>query len=267
MPMRIAVFGAAGWLGRAILAASAGRAEVRAFDRDPAAWDEWRDLDGDWSGEVVHGDIADFDAVTAAVAGVEAVIHTAVFYPREDPEHDPRPFLVNLKGLWNVLEAARLAGLERVVHVGSCMTIHPRGLFFDADTRSIEGDLYGICKRLQEEMCRQFHDAHGMSTIVLRPDYIVDSRLGLGRHRERLDPGSGRLGWVCRHDLAEACLLAATKPGLGHEVLHIAPAGEEFCNVGRAREVLGLEFRGDLARFRGHGDADDGSRQDRRRRR
>lgn len=251
--MKIVLFGSAGWLGRAILSASVNRAEIRAFDRGPEAWEEWRDLDGDWTGgEVIHGDITDFGAVTGVVAGMDAVIHTAVFYPRTNLEHDPRPFLVNLKGLWNVLEAARREGIERVVHVGSCMTIHPRGLFFDADVRSTEGDLYGICKRLQEEMCRQFHDAYGMSTIVLRPDYIVDSRLGLGRHREQLDPETHpwRLGWVCRHDLAEACLLAAEKPNLGHEVLHIAPGAEGHCNVERARQVLSLEFQGDLERFR-----------------
>ena len=251
--MRIVVFGSAGWLGRAILARAAARAEVRAFDRGPEAWDAWRDVDGDWTGgEVVHGDISDFATVAAAVSGMDAVIHAAVYFPGPEPENDPLPFLVNLKGLWNVLEAARREGIGRAVHVGSCMTAHPKGLFFDADERSIEGDLYGICKRLQEEMCRQFHDAHGMSTIVLRPDYIVDSRLGVGRFGEPLGPPTNpwRLGWVCRHDLAEACLLAAEKPDLGHEVLHIAPGAEEYCNVGRAREVLGLEFAGDLDRLR-----------------
>jgi nucleoside-diphosphate-sugar epimerase len=251
--MKIVLFGGAGWLGRAILPRAAGRADIRAFDRGPEAWDEWRDLDGDWTGgEIVHGDIADYDTVAAVVSGMDAVIHTAVFYPRVDVEHDSRPFLINLKGLWNVLEAARREGIDRVVHVGSCMTVHPKGLFFDANTRSIEGDLYGICKRMQEEMCRQFRDAWDMSTIVLRPDYIVDSRLGIGRHRETLGSGSWRLGWVCRHDLAEACLLAAMKPGLGHEVLHVVgtQGAEQTCNVARTKEVLGLEFQGDLERFR-----------------
>ena len=253
--MNIVVFGSAGWLGRAILARGGSQAHIRAFDRGPEAWDEWRDLDGEWTGgEVLDGDISDFQTVARAVAGMDAVIHTAVFYPRTAVEEDPRPFLINLKGLWNVLEAARRSGIRRVVHVGSCMTIHPQGRFFDAETRSIEGDLYGICKRLQEEMCRQFHDAHGMETVVLRPDYIVDSRLGIGRHREGLGShgAAWRLGWVCRHDLAEACLLAAQRPALGHQVLHIVgtPGAEAHCNVERARQVLGLEFRGDLDRFR-----------------
>ncbi|HQE61778.1 MAG TPA: NAD(P)-dependent oxidoreductase [Candidatus Latescibacteria bacterium] len=253
--MNIVVFGAAGWLGRAILAQASGRSTVRAFDRGPDAWAEWRDVDGDWTeGEIVHGDIADYPTVARAVAGMDAVIHTAVFFPKADEPNDPRPFLINLKGMWNVLEAARLAGIRRVVHVGSCGTIHPQGLFYDATVRRAEGDLYGVCKRLQEEMCRQYHEAHGMSTVVLRPDYIVDSRLGIGRFREKLgQTGSPwRLGWVCRYDLAEACLLAAENPTIEHEILHIVgtPGAEKFCNVARAQQVLGLEFKGDLERFR-----------------
>jgi len=253
--MKIVLFGSAGWLGRAILSRSINRAEIRAFDRSPEAWDEWRDIDGDWTGdEVIQGDISDFTAVDRAVSGMDAVIHTAVYYPRENVEHDPLPFLVNLKGLWNVLEAARRHQVGSVVHVGSCMTIHPKGRFFDADVRSTEGDLYGICKRLQEEMCRQFHDAHGMRTIVLRADCIVDSCLGIGQHREKLGTGRAlwRLGWVCRHDLAEACLLATESEQVIHDVLHIVgtPGAEQHCNVDRAKKVLGLTFNGDLDRFR-----------------
>ncbi|NSW57560.1 MAG: NAD(P)-dependent oxidoreductase [Armatimonadetes bacterium] len=252
--MKIAVFGSAGWLGRAILSGAGERAQIRAFDRSPEAWDEWRDVDGDWPGEIVHGDITDFQTVRDTVAGMDAVIHAAVMYPRGDVDNDPGPWLVNLKGLWNVLEAARREGITRVVHVGSCMTKHPKGLFFDSQTRSTEGDVYGICKRLQEEMCRQFHDAFGMGTVVLRPDYIVDSRLGIGRFRERLGPGSQpwRMGWVCRHDLAEACLLAAMSTSIGHEVLHVVGTeeAEGYCNVARTKQVLGLVFRGDLDRFR-----------------
>jgi nucleoside-diphosphate-sugar epimerase len=253
--MKIVVFGSAGWLGRAILSRAAGRAEVRAFDRAPEAWEAWRDIDGEWTdGEVVHGEISDFPTVQRAVAGMDAVIHTAVFFPSADDPNDPRPFLINLKGMWNVLEASRLQGIRRVVHVGSCGTIHPGGLFYDSEVRRAEGDLYGVCKRLQEEMCRQYYEAHGMSTVVLRPDYIVDSRLGIGRFRELLG-GSGspwRLGWVCRHDLAEACLLAAESTTIKHDVLHIVgtPGAEKHCNVARAQQVLGLELRGDLERFR-----------------
>ena len=104
--MKTVVFGAAGWLGRAVLQNLAGKHDIRAFDYGPQAWEAWRDLDGDWAGgEVIHGDIADYHAVERAISGVDCVIHTAVYF-RGDP-NDDKPFLINLKGLWNVLQAAK----------------------------------------------------------------------------------------------------------------------------------------------------------------
>lgn len=252
--MNVVVFGAAGWTGRAVLANLAGRHSVRAAIRGPESWHKWDDVDGVWQGgETMYGDISDFDAVDRAVAGMDAAVHLSVYFTRGDP-NDPKPFLVNLKGLWHVLECARRSALRRVVHVGSCQTVHPRGVFFSADVRRPDGSLYAVCKRLQEEMCRQFHEAHGLSIVVLRPDYIVDSRLGIGFSREKLGRGGRetRNGFVCRHDLAEACRLALEHESLGFDVFHIVGTAEadKTCNVARSREVLGLTYRGDLERYR-----------------
>ncbi|MDP6494547.1 MAG: NAD(P)-dependent oxidoreductase [Dehalococcoidia bacterium] len=209
---------------------------------------------GPWqAGEIVHADILDLNAVHEATEGMDGVVHLAVCYAREQA-NDDRPFLVNLKGLWNVLEASRQCGVRRVVHVGSCCTVHPKGIFFTSEVRSAEGDLYGVCKRLQEEMCRQYHAAHGLGIVVLRPDYIVDSRLGVGRHRERLGSPEHpyRNGWVCRHDLAEACRLALEHETIDFDVFHIVgtPEADETCNVARSREILGLTYRGNLQQYR-----------------
>ena len=256
--MRIVVFGAAGWLGRAALAALDGNHRIRAFDYGPRAWQAWNDTDGEWTGgDVVHGDIVDFDAVHRAVAGMDAVLHMAVYHSDEPGAHgtdDAKPFLINVKGLWNVLESARRHGIRRIVHIGSCQTVHPGGIFFSADVRRPDGGLYGITKRLQEEMCRQFYDAFGMRIIVLRPDYIVDSRLGIGRYREKLGTEARpyRQGWVCRHDLAEACRLGLESRDIDFDVFHVVgtPGAEETCNVARSRDVLGLEYRGNLEQYR-----------------
>jgi nucleoside-diphosphate-sugar epimerase len=258
MTMKVVIFGAAGFTGRAVLSNLAGKHRLRAFERDPQAWDAWRDIDGDWQdGETIYGDIVDFASVDAAMDGVDTVIHLTV-QPGNMPGaygvDDQRPFLVNLKGLWNVLESARRRGIKRVVHVGSCQTVHPKGVFFTSEVRRPDGSLYAVCKRLQEEMCRQFHDAFDMRIVVLRPDYIVDSRLGIGRHREKLrtEGHPWMVGWVCRHDLAEACRLAMESATLDFDVLHIVGTSEadRTCNSDRARQVLGLAYKGDLDQYR-----------------
>ena len=94
-------------------------------------------------------------------------------------------------------------------------------------------------------MCRQIHEAFGLPIVVLRPDYIVDSRLGIGKYRE---PLKIRNGLVCRHDLAEACRLALERDEVKFDVLHVVgtPEADTTCNTARGREVLGLEYKGNL---------------------
>ena len=254
--MRTLVLGAAGWLGRAILANLRGRHSVRAFDLNDEAWEAWSDIDGPWhpkdGDELIHGDIADFSSVYHSTAGIEGIIHAAAYFGTDDD--DDRPFLINLKGLWNVLESARRRGIKRIVHVGSCQAVHPEGVFFEAHVRRPDAGLYAVTKRLQEEMCRQFHEGAGLAIIVLRPDYIVDSRIGLGRYRERLgqDGSFTAPGWICRHDMAEACRLALEDEVIEFDVLNIAgtPEASGSCNIDRAKRVLGLELKGDLDRYR-----------------
>jgi len=254
--MKTLVFGAAGWLGRAVLAnLEDHHHDIRAFDLSPEAWKVWENVDGPWNpvaGEVVHGQIVDFATVDRTMDGVDGVIHAAAYFGTG--EVDENPFLVNLKGLWNVLEIAKRRGIRRVVHVGSCQAVHPEGIFFEADIRRPDASLYAVTKRLQEEMCRQFYEGTGLSIIVLRPDYIVDSRIGLGRFREKLgsEGHSTAPGWVCRHDMAEACRLALETTNIEFDVLNIAgtPEASQTCNIDRAKSVLGLELRGDLEQYR-----------------
>lgn len=251
--MNVVVFGAAGWTGRALLA-NLDKHQVRAFDRDAEAWEIWKATDGEWeNGEIISGDIVDFTTVHGATEGMDAIVHLAVYSGSYDVDNQ-LPFLINLKGLWNVLESARQRNIRRVVHIGSCQTVHPNGIFFTADVRRPDGSLYAVCKRLQEEMCRQFYDAFGLRIIVLRPDYIVDSRLGIGRHKETLGPGGTptRNGWVCRHDLAEACRLALESETIDFDIFHIVgtPEADKTCDVARSREVLGLSHSSDLEQYR-----------------
>lgn len=241
--MKVAVFGAAGWAGRAVLKNFSGRHEVRAFELNAGAWDTYSRFDGGaWNGDTVYGDISNFAAVDGVLDEMEAVVHLTAYFGREGvlDEDDEQPFLINVKGLWNVLEAARRRQLRRVVHIGSCHVQHPGGKFFTGDVRRPDGALYAVGKRLQEELCRQYHEAHGVSIVVLRPDSIIDSELGTTRDGTK---AGDDLGCVCRHDLAEACH-RALESDIDFEILHVAghPDADQYCNVARTREALGMTF-------------------------
>ena len=242
--MKVAVIGAAGWVGRAVLEGFAGRHEVRAFDFSPESWEQYAQYDGEWEGEKVFGNVADFYEVSAGLEGMDGVVNLSAYFGYRNPqENDVNPFLINVKGMWNILEAARRHGLKRVVQMGSCVVQRPDGVFLSADERSVESTLYGITKRLQEEVCRQFHDAYGLPTIIFRPCSIGDSRLGISRDGS---PAHGGISWVCRHHLAEACHQALANETIDFDIFHTAshPDADKHCNTARSRETLGLEYKG-----------------------
>ncbi len=70
--------------------------------------------------ELVEGDLRDAEAVSAAVAGCDAVFHlaaqTIVGVARESPAET---FEVNVRGAWNVFEACREHDVARVVFASS----------------------------------------------------------------------------------------------------------------------------------------------------
>ena len=108
--MKILVMGAAGWTGRAVLANLEGRHTIRAFDRSSDAWNKWEDIDGKWEGERISGEISDFDTVHAATDQMDGIIHLAAYFGNQD--NDSQPWLVNLKGLFNVLQSAQRRGIR-----------------------------------------------------------------------------------------------------------------------------------------------------------
>ncbi len=241
--MNITIFGAAGWVGRAVVEALQQDHALTAFDLNAECWGKWDDLHVAWDGRKVYGDIADAAAVDAVVAGSDAIVHAAVFFSQFGNPDAGMAFRVNVQGLWHVLESARLHGVRRIVHVGSCHVQNPQGVFNSGEVRRPDWSLYQVTKRLQEEMCRHFHDDTGAGTIVMRPDSIVDCRAGIDMFRHSLidDPPDPWPQWICRWDLAQAVRLALTVPGLGCEILHVAndPGAAASCNVEHTRELLG----------------------------
>ena len=74
-----------------------------------------------------------------------------------------------------------------------------------------DGSPYATTKRLQEELCRQFHEAFGLPIVVLCPCSIIDGRTDQAKGGAPLEAGSWNVGMVYRHDAAEACRLAVER--------------------------------------------------------
>jgi uronate dehydrogenase len=162
---------------------------LRLFDlREPAP------LEGAGAEEVVLGSVDDLDAVAAACAGVEAVVHLGGLAKEAAVEDALR---VNAYGTWCVLEGARRAGVSRVViassnHVTGFTDVRdapPGGL--PADTPVRPDTMYGWSKVAAEAAGRLYVDRFGMDVICLRIGLWFGVPPGLRGLRMWLSPDDG----------------------------------------------------------------------------
>jgi nucleoside-diphosphate-sugar epimerase len=83
--------------------------------------------------ETVAGDLGDVEAMKAAMAGCDAVIHAAAMYEVGIPKSQrPAMYEANVTGTENVLGAARDAGVGKIVYVSTC------GIFGDTHGETVD---------------------------------------------------------------------------------------------------------------------------------
>lgn len=159
--------------------------------------------------EVVTADLADAQAVDAAVAGCQAIVHMGGI----SVEGPFAPILqANILGVYNLYEAARKHGVRRVVFASSN---HVTG-FYRQDQTIAPSDpcrpdsLYGVSKAFGEDLSRMYFDRYGIETACLR----IGSAFAEPRDRRML---ASWLSFDDLHRLITACL---TTPVLGHTVLY-----------------------------------------------
>jgi len=114
------VTGGCGFLGSSIVKAlrpRGVRVRVLALPNEPTD-----NLKGLAEIEIVRGDVLDVETCKRAVDGMDAVFHAAAIYKAWAP--DPTAmYRVNLDGTFNMLEAARRAGVPRSVYTASIVAL------------------------------------------------------------------------------------------------------------------------------------------------
>ena len=182
-------------------------------------------------------DVTDFGQVLSAMKNCDAVIHmAAITNPIIAPEHEV--FRVNMTGNWNVLEAAEIHGISKVVLASSVNAvggvfskgITPRPYFpMDEEHPTFAEDAYSQGKWIGEQM--------GDAFVRRRPGevQIASMRFHGLMDRERqaalnaADERHGAYGtnamhfwgWTDFAEAARACVLAIEVDFDGHEVFFI----------------------------------------------
>src|SRR5260370_14992001 len=157
----ILITGAAGHIGAMLRTrlAQPGRT-LRLLDLAP--------LTGGPAEEVVRASITDLGAVTDACAGADAVIHLAGV-PYEAAWD--RIAEVNIQGTYVAFEAARQAGVGRVVFASSnhAVGFTPAADFPAADyAYPMPDTYYGVSKAAGEALAALYHYRYRMDAICLR---------------------------------------------------------------------------------------------------
>ena len=231
--MRVLLTGAAGFVGRVALDLLRVRHEVTPFDVRPV----------EGCDDAIVGDVLDYDAVSAAMEGCDAVVNT-IMAPNASYGDNGPGFTINVSGMYNLLEAARTHGIKRFVHTSSG-AVHT-GYPSPPETR-LTHDLYplkaagpyALSKVLQEELARNVHEQHGLSVAAMRPWGIIDS--------ERMVTTDGAsvtgfyFGSIDRRDVASALVCALEADDIGYECFYVmaTPGGYEATDTARTEERLG----------------------------
>jgi uronate dehydrogenase len=158
---RILITGAAGQLGTLLRASLRGKAGILRLS-DIAALGSCNDGE-----ELCPCDLADARAVNEIMQGVDQVIHLGASLNVDDWG---QTLQVNIAGTYNVFDAARRAGVKRVIYASShhAIGMYPTHERLDDRVPLRPDSLYGLSKCFGENTARYFWDKYGLEAVCLR---------------------------------------------------------------------------------------------------
>lgn len=176
---------------------------------------------------LVRCELADFVKVKALLSGVDAVVHFGGV-PVEDTFEEI--LNSNIRGSYNVYEAARLAGAQRIVFASSIHAVgfHRRKTAVGVRCDHRPDSLYGVSKCFVEDLARYYFDKFGIESVCLRINSCF---------REPLD--RRMLGtWLSYSDCVELVRRSLLAPRVGFTVLYgVSDNSEAFVSNEGARHI------------------------------
>lgn len=207
----------------------------------------------------VQGDICDAALVTELTSGMDAVYHFAALRITACAADARRGLQVMCDGSFNLVEAARLAGVKKLVAASSASIY---GLADSFPTREDHHPYnnrtwYGAAKVMLEGLLRSYHTMHGLPYVALRYFNVYGPRMDLhGKYTEVLirwmeriaagqqplifGDGQQTMDFVYIDDVARANVLALS-----------SDASDEVFNVASGTETSLRQLAATLAKVMG----------------
>lgn len=234
---RLFITGAAGLVGSALRRYLRDRYDLRLLFHSNVPQVEPGD-------QVVVSDLADFESMVEAGAGIDAIVHLGIAAGRHGctrARYNELIMQTNIRGTYNIFESARINRIPTVVFAS---TNHVTG-YYEAEGKVSRPELpvrpdsmYGVSKAYGEALGRYYHDAFGLSVYCLR----IANFPNTDEVNSPYEPGMNR--WLSARDAAEltACCIEALGPRFG--IFYAASlGGEGKWDLANARELVGWEPR------------------------
>jgi NAD dependent epimerase/dehydratase len=225
------------------------------------SWGWLDDCDDEVRGHfnVVAGDIRDPFGVSSAIADHEVVMHLAALIAIPHSYEWPQTYVdTNVGGTLNVLKAAQMHGIERVVHTSTSEVYgSARYVPIDEGHPLIGQSPYSASKIGADQMALAFHSSFGTPVTVIRPFNTygprqsaraiiptVMTQIAAGSREIRLGSLSPTRDFSFVHDTVSGFLASVTAPDVIGQVLNLGSNFEisigETANL--IAEVMGVEI-------------------------
>jgi UDP-glucose 4-epimerase len=161
---------------------------------------------------LIRGDIRDMATVRRATAGMDAVVHMAALRITACAANPTEAMEVMCNGSFNVVEAAREAGVKKVVAASSASIYGLADTFPTREDHHPYNDQtwYGASKTMLEGLLRSYHAMYGLNYVALRYFNVYGPRMDLhGRYTEVL------IRWMDRIAAGEPPIIL----GDGHQTM------------------------------------------------